>query len=527
MNIAAFLLAASLLLVVPSQTEAAAPPATWGQLEPGPHAVGFRTFDRYDRSRVFRFPRDLEGRPRDGERARPIQVSVWYPAEASGRRMTWGDYLALDATQTRFGEATEARREAAERTVFGFVLLRDLPADARGRLKALEGLATRDARPKAGSYPVVLWSLGSPVLYHVTPEYLASHGYVVVTAPRNGPVAGSPADVPDVADIETKVRDMEFLLNVLGQEVPQADLGSIATVGFSAGGVWALSMAMRNPNVRAVVSLDTVMLFNDGVSQQWRTQHYYAPDRARVPILNLVRKQFADRDDMKVWEGLRHADRTYVLFPDEKLDHFDFAAMGYATTLVGGRPELKDRVAAAFHAFHRYTLAFLDAHVKGRAEAKAFLARSPEQNGLPAGFAVARRDAAEPAPPRDLEVVNAFTEQGADAVLAAYRRLWREHGRPPGGEALLNTVGYNLLGTGAVEDAIKVFQTNVEAFPQSSNVHDSLSDAYLAAGRRAEALELAEKALSMLESEAGLTPERKELIRQSAAAKVEQLRAPR
>jgi hypothetical protein len=524
MKITAIVLAALLLCVLPAKTEASAPPATWGQLEPGPHAVGFRVFERYDRSRVFRFPRDLEGRAREGERARPIQVSVWYPAEAAGQRMTWGEYLALDATQTRFGEPTPARMAAAEQTVFGFVLLRDLPAEARTRLKQLEGLATRNAPAKAGKYPVVLWSLGSPVLYHVTPEFLASQGYVVVTAPRNGPVAGSPPDVPDVADIETKVRDMEFLLNVLGDEVPQADLGSIAAVGFSAGGAWALSMAMRNPNVRAVVSLDTVMLFTDPVHQAWRTQNYYAPDRVRVPVLNLVRKQFADRDDLKIWEGLRHADRTYMLFPDEGLDHFDFAAMGYATTLVGGRPELKARVAAAFHAFHRYTLAFLDAHVKGKADAKAFLARSPEQNGLPAGFAVARRDAAEPAPPRDVEVINAFTEQGADASLAAYRRLWREQGRPPGGEATLNTVGYNLLGAGAVEDAIKVFETNVEAFPGSANVHDSLSDAYLAAGRRDEALELAEKALSMLETEAGLTPERKELIRQSAAAKVEQLR---
>jgi pimeloyl-ACP methyl ester carboxylesterase len=48
----------------------------------------------------------------------------------------------------------------------------------------------------------------------------------------------------------------------------------------------------------------------------------------------------------------------------------------------------------------------------------------------------------------------------------------------------LNRRGYELLGAGAVPDAIAVFRLNTEAFPASVNTHDSLGEALLAAGDR-------------------------------------------
>ena len=69
----------------------------------GPHAAGFRVVAQYDYSRTFQPQIDELGRPYSGERARPIQTSIWYPAEKSSQpTMTWGDYVALDATQVSF-----------------------------------------------------------------------------------------------------------------------------------------------------------------------------------------------------------------------------------------------------------------------------------------------------------------------------------------------------------------------------------------------------------------------------------------
>jgi CubicO group peptidase (beta-lactamase class C family) len=48
----------------------------------------------------------------------------------------------------------------------------------------------------------------------------------------------------------------------------------------------------------------------------------------------------------------------------------------------------------------------------------------------------------------------------------------------------LNAGGYDLLGAGQTEDAIRVFQANVALYPKDANVYDSLGEGYMTAGRK-------------------------------------------
>ena len=52
-------------------------------------------------------------------------------------------------------------------------------------------------------------------------------------------------------------------------------------------------------------------------------------------------------------------------------------------------------------------------------------------------------------------------------------------------EGELNGLGYTLLGMSDVSGAIRVFELNAQQYPESSNVFDSLGEAYLKANRRA------------------------------------------
>jgi len=54
-------------------------------------------------------------------------------------------------------------------------------------------------------------------------------------------------------------------------------------------------------------------------------------------------------------------------------------------------------------------------------------------------------------------------------------------------EEFVNQAGYALLGEDRVEDAIRAFEVNVEQYPSSANVYDSLGDGYDAACRWEEA----------------------------------------
>jgi tetratricopeptide (TPR) repeat protein len=48
-----------------------------------------------------------------------------------------------------------------------------------------------------------------------------------------------------------------------------------------------------------------------------------------------------------------------------------------------------------------------------------------------------------------------------------------------------------------VEDSIRIFQKNVEEYPESSNVYDSLGEAYAAAGKKELAIENYEKSIKL------------------------------
>ncbi|HVF50848.1 MAG TPA: alpha/beta hydrolase-fold protein [Pyrinomonadaceae bacterium] len=65
-----------------------------------------------------------------------------------------------------------------------------------------------------------------------------------------------------------------------------------------------------------------------------------------------------------------------------------------------------------------------------------------------------------------------------------YKNLSQKVGYPvPVPEGLVNRIGYQLVAAGKLEDAIVVFKSNVERYPASANVYDSLGEAYETQGR--------------------------------------------
>lgn len=80
-------------------------------------------------------------------------------------------------------------------------------------------------------------------------------------------------------------------------------------------------------------------------------------------------------------------------------------------------------------------------------------------------------------------LLKTILEKGVDAGVAQYRDLkTKQSSTYELGETELNTLGYQLLGAGKPKEAITIFKLNVEAYPQSSNVYDSLGEAYLLGG---------------------------------------------
>jgi len=77
----------------------------------------------------------------------------------------------------------------------------------------------------------------------------------------------------------------------------------------------------------------------------------------------------------------------------------------------------------------------------------------------------------------------AILQKDVEAALAQYRELKeRQADAYDFGERELNGLGYQLLELKKLREAIAVFSLNVETYPQSFNVYDSLGEAYMANG---------------------------------------------
>ena len=64
-------------------------------------------------------------------------------------------------------------------------------------------------------------------------------------------------------------------------------------------------------------------------------------------------------------------------------------------------------------------------------------------------------------------------------------------------ESELNNLGYQLIRANKFKDAIRIFQLNVEAFPNSANTYDSLAEGYMDDGDKAQAVANYEKSLQL------------------------------
>ncbi len=278
------------------------------------------------------------------------EVDVWYPAVRGGRAMRFAD--SIGDTAGTAGFLRHAGVPAAE-----VASLLDAPLAAHADAPARPGVA----------HPLVLVAQGNGQVaadQAVLCEFLASWGYVVTTT--TSPMRWKPMEKEDQVGsfAETQCGDLAAAVGVVAAAMP-ADTTRLAVVGHSFGARAALLLSMRNPRVRALVSLD------GGIGTATALASFRAAPSFRIdaPLPSIL--HFYERLDAFMTPDftLLHelAARSLDLREVHDLHHTQFTTYGFA---VSHRPGLarvthaSANTARSARSVAEETRRFLDAHVK-------------------------------------------------------------------------------------------------------------------------------------------------------------------
>ncbi|MFC4933073.1 dienelactone hydrolase family protein [Massilia sp. GCM10023247] len=467
---------------------------------PGPFAVGFKAVHQYDHTRAYRTGVDpLSGKRYDGERARPVQTLVWYPASGPGKPLVYGDYLKLTGSEDDFSRTEAQAAKFADNVVRGNYF--PVSGAEQGEAALRDPMrAQGDAGAAQGSFPVVLYapSLSAPAAENADLcEYLASHGYIVVASPSMGTRS---REMPiDLEGAETQAADIAFLVRY-ARSLPEADPGRLALVGYSWGGLANVLAAAKDPRIKALVDLDgSVRAYPDLIA----AAKYVTPATIRLPMLfaggrppsmELLAKR--GKPVSGFLNDVKHADLyKLTMYP---MQHFAFSStyLRFAPdTMFNQYPRADVNRAHGWVA--DYVLHFLDAYLKDDGAARTWLAATPASHGIPAYAATLEARPAEPGPASRSELAAELARRGFEHAHAAYEALRARDKTFTLPEAELNAWGYGLAAAGQPQQAVQIFRLATLVYPDSANAFDSLAEGYAEAGNKAAAIKHYRRSLEL------------------------------
>jgi dienelactone hydrolase len=456
---------------------------------PGPHAVGLKVVEQYDLSRTYRKQTDDLGKPYVGERARPLQTLIWYPADrSSAGPMTYGDYARLFATETSFGNPPPVGFDEAIKTIS---LAPTAPL-----------WAVRDAQEKSGHFPIVIYapSFGNVAWENADLcEYLASYGYVVLASPDMG--ATTREMTSDVSGANAQARDISFLIGY-AQTLSDTDMSEIAVAGYSWGGLSNLFAAARDNRIDALVALDGSMRYWPGLVEQAGDVH---PDQMALPMLFFTENEitleeaaadFAGKNMIgpSVLNAWTHGDLITVHMLG--MTHQEFCAKGQRVEDVWRASHeapksdyTREDAIAGYGWVAQYTLQFLNAYLKHDTAAMEFLKNTPAENGPPKHFMSVSYRAAKGVP-GTLDAFRAeLGRQGFDHAAEVYAATQKDNRGFKLEEADVNAWAHRLMSNDHLPEAIALFKLNVQDFPDSADAYDSMGDAYMKSGQKQLAID--------------------------------------
>ena len=470
----------SVLLSVVSHVSSGSSPSFPGGL--GPYSVGLRVVQLYDRSRAYPNKIDLvTGVTAQGERARPLQLLVWYPAEKqSSAALRYADYVRTIATEEQF------KRDNAEieHSVIAYIQDNYSNLDAKQSKEALDQpmQARLDSRPVPGKFPIVIYAPGSSAAAHDNAdlcEYLASEGYIVIASASIGPHTRSIN--LDFDSAESQARDISFLLGY-AETLPQADILHVAAMGYSFGGLANVLAAARDDRISALVSLDGSVRYFPAVVQQ---ASYATPERLALPMLYLGAKPYTAELMNRVKQVPTYSLMNQMKYSDlynvtmYTMEHAAFQSESLRLAPEARFGEYSRQEALLAHGWMgRYVRAFLDAYLRGDAASHAFMNNKPTANAVPAHLLAVDVHRAQGEPATLATMATQYARHHHTGLETVYRDMNRRDATFKPDERSLIAWGEKFLEMKRYGEATEIYLLATDLYPDSGRAMFYLAMTY-------------------------------------------------
>jgi len=254
----------------------------------------------------------------------------------------------------------------------------------------------------------------------------------------------------------------------------------IGVGGASCGVNNSVQLARRHPEVRSLVLIS-------GVTELKGRE--FLRNSARVPVFFSV----ADDDEFPTIPLAIEWLYSLTSNPGKTFAHY--ATGGHGVNIFGAHPELQGII--------------VDWYV-------TTLIKTPGRAPTPANA---------PSIPPEAHILDQIDQPGGAAKVEQLLEEARQHDPKATlfSEATVNFVGYEHIQSGDAKGAVEIMKLNVAAYPNSPNVYDSLSDAYLANGQKDLARQNAKKAIELLSSNTTYNEQVRNLIKANAEQKLQQI----
>ncbi len=304
----------------------------WGTLKPGKYEVGFQTQWFVDESRVYQQEDQLSL----ASKGRPFRLMVWYPAKANYNqiKLTFGDYLNLQASEQRFAAWAELMRQKDLGTAQRQFAEEEFRDSLLNIISAMPTMATLNAAYFDDQFPLIIHSLGlnnyqeeSTAMW----EYLASNGFVVVVLPQIGAHIDQIRSDFSIQTIQRESMDIGVSIKFLRKSNlgKIIDFEKIGLLGHSLGGAVALHYAQKN-RIKGLALLDGAISDEDS-ERVWKGLNldFSAMHSQILNLFPIYKKDILESPVLKAIPGEQYP------ISYEKATHFDFQQWPIYSQLTG------------------------------------------------------------------------------------------------------------------------------------------------------------------------------------------------